>query len=277
MVLYKLHDFDPNYRDSFNGDDIKGMDVYSSVSNEKIGTVNDGLVDEAGRFRYLIVDTGFWIFGKKVLLPIGNARIDYNDRRVSANMSKQQAEALPNVSDLERVDYDQEEATRNIYRAPANIATTAESTPRNYNHESYNYEQHDAPLYNLNERNHQRLKLYEERLVASKKRVKTGEVTVGKRVETEAAHVEIPLQKEQVVVEHIPTSQSKAGTTVGREAFQEGEVARMEVYEEVPDIQKEAFVREEVQVRKETEQETAKADETVRRERLDVDRERRST
>ena len=45
------------------------------------------------------------------------------------------------------------------------------------------------------------LKLYQERLVADKHREKTGEVTVGKRVETETARVSVPIEKERVVVE----------------------------------------------------------------------------
>jgi len=39
------------------------MGVYTDT-DEKIGTVNDALVDEEGHFRYFIVDLGFWIFGK---------------------------------------------------------------------------------------------------------------------------------------------------------------------------------------------------------------------
>lgn len=65
MVLYKLEDFDTDYQTSFDGDDIKGYDVYSDRNDEKIGTVNNILVDEAGSFRYLVVDTGFWILVSK--------------------------------------------------------------------------------------------------------------------------------------------------------------------------------------------------------------------
>jgi len=53
--------------------------------------------------------------------------------------------------------------------------------------------------------------------------------------------------------------------------FQEGEVARVELYEETANIGKEIFVREEVSVRKEVERETVEAKETLRREELEVD------
>jgi uncharacterized protein (TIGR02271 family) len=45
----------------------------------------------------------------------------------------------------------------------------------------------------------------------------------------------------------------------------------MEVYEETADIQKQAFVREEVNVRKEVAHDTVEATETLRREELQVD------
>ena len=82
--LYKLEDFDPDYQDTFQGNDIKGLGVYTETTNEKIGIISDVLVDEEGHFRYLVVDLGFWIFGKKVLLPVGRSRIDYNADRVYA-------------------------------------------------------------------------------------------------------------------------------------------------------------------------------------------------
>ena len=49
----------------------------------------------------------------------------------------------------------------------------------------------------------------------------------------------------------------------------------MEVYEETADIQKQAFVREEVNIRKEVEMETVEATEILRREELDVKTEER--
>jgi uncharacterized protein (TIGR02271 family) len=45
----------------------------------------------------------------------------------------------------------------------------------------------------------------------------------------------------------------------------------MDIYEETPDIRKEAVLREEVSIRKEVEQDTVNAEETVRREELDLD------
>ncbi|MBC1218985.1 DUF2382 domain-containing protein [Nostoc sp. UCD121] len=288
MVLYKLEDFEPNYRDTFEGKEINGLGVYTQGTDEKIGTVSDVLVDEEGHFRYLVVDLGFWIFGKKVLLPIGRARIDYNvDRVYTIGLTREQAEDLPEFSERQALDYDYEERVRGVYRQPANYTSSLDAsapveasipvdttyqpatTAPTYNRDSYNYE-HEPSLFGLNEQDHQTLRLYEERLIASKRRQKTGEVSIGKHVETETARVAVPVERERVVIERV--TPADAGTAVsGREAdFREGEVARLEIHEETPDVRKEAFLREEVRVRKVVDQDTVETQETVRREELDV-------
>lgn len=277
MPLVKLEDFYPNHQEGVSDgrSEIKNFDVYAQ-GDEKVGSVNDILVDDqTGKFRYLVVDTGFWIFGKKVLLPVGIANINYTDRRVDAQgLTKSQVEDLPNLNDLEKIDYEYEEQVRDTYRPLAN--NTAGATPaatnatnaRDYDRNTYNYDR-DPALYNLDRENQQGLKLYQERLIADKHRRKTGEVAVGKRVETQTSHVSVPVEKERVVIERT-TPTGSAAVDPGH-TFQEGEVARMEVYEETPDIRKEAFVREEVRVRKVAERDTVNAEETVRHEELDID------
>jgi uncharacterized protein (TIGR02271 family) len=300
MALYKIKDFYPDYRDLFGDHDILGYDLYSG--DEKVGSVDDLLVDEDGKFRYLVIGTGVWIFGKKVLLPIGRARMDYSNRRVYADtLTRDQVENLPEFKEDDVVDYEQEERVRGVYRptaattmtpgdvpvdastsmgatAPLTGSTVDQTVDRpvgtaaSYDRDTYRYD-YDPDLYNLNEQNHQHLRLYEERLVANKTRMRTGEVRVGKHVETENAHVSVPVERERVVIDrHAPTD-ARATTTPGADAFNEGEVARVEVYEETPDIRKETFVREEVDVRKEVDRETVEVDERLRKERLDVDSE----
>lgn len=258
MALHKIKDFDPDYRDYSGNDDIVGFDLYSG--NDKVGSVDDVLVDDEGEFRYLVVHTGLWVLGKQVLLPIGSARVEFKDRRVYAkNLTKAQVERLPEYNENNLVDFDHEEQVRDVYRP----ATTTAAYDRN----SYGYDR-DPDLYKLNDTDHQSLRLYQERLVASKTRRKSGEVTVGKHIETETARVSVPIEKERIVIERTPgTGQA---VVPGASDFVEGEVARMEVYEEVPDVHKEAFVREEIRVTKVVDRETVTAEEQVRREELDL-------
>lgn len=296
MALYKIEDYNPNYRqEAFDGGDVKGLDVYAGRTNEKIGTIHDVLVDETGRFRYLVIDTGFWIFGKKVLLPVGRCRVDAGAKRVYAMglATKEQAESLPEYDDTMTVDYDYEERVRGVYRSPtAEQSVPVEMTPPveavggvrrtqpttqrpvptptpvNYTRETYTYDREPA-MYEMNNRDHEKLRLYEERLVASKSRRKTGEVAIGKRVETQTASASVPVEKERLIIQR---ESPDAGTRVtpGEANFREGEVARVEVYEEDADIRKQAFVREEVNIRKEVKQDTVDTQERLRREELEV-------
>jgi uncharacterized protein (TIGR02271 family) len=275
MALVKLGDFYPDYREQDSDiDDIKSFDVYAHA-DDKVGSVYDVLVDEqTGKLRYFVVDTGFWVFGKKVLLPVGLANVDYNDRRIYVNgLSKEQIESLPNYDNLERVDYDYEEQVRGTYRpmvaSAAPAAPAADLTQPTYDRNTYDYE-HEPSLYNVSDRDNQNLKLYEERLIADKQRRKTGEVAIGKHIETETARVAVPVEKERVVIERTTPTNTRP-VNPGEADFREGEVARMEIYEETPDIHKEAVVREEVRVKKVVDHETAEATETIRREELDVD------
>jgi len=299
MTLVKFKEAYPDYRNNFGDSDAIPFDSFNvySQNDEQIGSVKDALIDEQeGRFRYLIVDTGFWVFGKKVLLPIGMARFDYDARRIYIDgLTKEQVENLPEFTDDLKVDQDYEERVRTAYRPLAAqpgtqpvdagtqpltgasamgtsaVGTSAvDNTPYSYDRDTYSYDR-DHALYNRSEIEDQPLRLYEERLVANKSRVKTGEVAVGKHVETETARVSVPVEKERVVVERTAPTDATRAAAVGEHDFREGEVARMEVYEETPDIRKEAVVREDVRIHKEIDRETVEAQEQVRREELDID------
>lgn len=275
MALFKIEDFNPNYRqEAFGGEEIKGIEVYTGNTDEKIGTIHNILVDETGRFRYLVIDMGFWIFGKKVLLPVGRCYIDVDAQRINAIglFSKEQAEKLPEYDDDITVNYDYEERVRDIYRT-SNVEASApveKSLPVEASGIiNYSYEQ-EPEMYDMNEQNHHKLKLYEEKLVANKHRQLAGEVSIGKRVETKTVTASVPVEKERIVIERTtPENIGKVVTPTDTD-FRSGEVARMEVYQETVDIQKQAFVREEVNIKKEVQQDSIEAQDTIRREELEV-------
>ncbi len=277
MTLYKLDEFYPNYKEElFDGDDIKGLDVYAGRSDDKIGSIENALVDEQGRFRYFVIDTGFWIFGKKVLLPVGKCHIDAKAKRINAIgiIHKKQIEDLPEYHESKTPDRKHEEQVKRVYNSPVmksleepninlipspSISSPVETSSRP------NYEYHQEPdLYNLDTDNHQTLKLYEERLVTNKKRQQTGEVVLAKHVETQIASISLPLEKDRIVIER-STPTNRNATAAKDVSFQEGELVRMKVYEETANVHKEAFVREEVTIKKEVDVDTIKAQETLRR------------
>lgn len=280
MTLYKIDEFDSRDLENFGNEDIKGFDVYSDINHEKVGIVKNILVDEVGRFRYLLIDTYAWIPGKEVLIPIGRSRIDSEAKRVYAiGLTQKKVEDLPEFSNDLKIDREYEEWVRQVYRNGASdLSRPVEpSTPLIYHHPSadaydrapYTYEQ-EPMLYSMNEQDHQTLKLYEERLISLKNRVKTGEVTVRKSIETDQAQISVPVERERVAIERVNSSEVGSVVPPGDVDFQATEVIRIELYEETAEIHKEAFVREEVRLKKVVERDTITAEEPLRREELEV-------
>jgi uncharacterized protein (TIGR02271 family) len=113
-----------------------------------------------------------------------------------------------------------------------------------------------------------KIRLYEERLMINKQRHKVGEVSIGKHVETETARVAVPVERERIVIERRAANDTPVNS--GTADFTGAETVHLEAYEEKANIQKQAFVREEVNVHKEVEQNTVDARGTIRREELEI-------
>lgn len=76
------------------GYDLRGREVRTELDDEKVGKVEDVLVDDTGSPRYLDVDLGF--MKKHVLLPVGHARADAERNVVRVRgMVKEDFEAIP--------------------------------------------------------------------------------------------------------------------------------------------------------------------------------------
>jgi len=81
------------------------VDTHADISGFGVEAVDGsiGKVDEAtydvGR-SYIVVDTGPWIFGKKVMLPAGVVRgIDETEEKVFVNRTKEQIKHAPEYDD----------------------------------------------------------------------------------------------------------------------------------------------------------------------------------
>ena len=85
------------YRDTLSSDldavsNLVGYDV--EASDGHIGKI-DQASEETSR-QYVVVDTGFWIFGKKRLIPAGVvSRIDHENRTVHVSMTKEEIKQAP--------------------------------------------------------------------------------------------------------------------------------------------------------------------------------------
>ncbi|MEV7265318.1 PRC-barrel domain-containing protein [Micromonospora aurantiaca] len=72
--------------------DLTGYRV--EATDGRIGSVDEA--NEDADARYLVVDTGPWIFGKKVLLPAGTvAQVDHLERVVHVDRTREQVKESP--------------------------------------------------------------------------------------------------------------------------------------------------------------------------------------
>lgn len=91
--------------DAWIGNALVGLTV--EAADGEIGTVDEASDDAAGN--WIVVDTGNWIFGKKVLLPAGTVeRVDFDAERVFVNRTKDEIETAP--------DYDEDRLDDDAYR-----------------------------------------------------------------------------------------------------------------------------------------------------------------
>jgi hypothetical protein len=78
--------------------DVAGYDV--EATDGSIGRIDEATYQEGSSC--LVIDTGFWIFGKKRMIPAGVVqRVDPENKKVFVSMSKEQIKAAP--------DYDAEQ------------------------------------------------------------------------------------------------------------------------------------------------------------------------
>jgi hypothetical protein len=87
--------------DPSSGREIAGYEV--EAMDGSIGKVDAATYDVSGS--YVVVDTGPWIFGKKVMLPAGVIeRIDEADERVFVNRTKDQIKSAPELDETRIAD-----------------------------------------------------------------------------------------------------------------------------------------------------------------------------
>jgi hypothetical protein len=88
--------------------DLTGFDV--EALDGSIGKVDEATQDVGES--YVVVDTGVWIFGKKVLLPAGLIeRVDRDEEKVWINRAKDEIENAP---EFEKDNYESDEYRSSI-------------------------------------------------------------------------------------------------------------------------------------------------------------------
>jgi uncharacterized protein (TIGR02271 family) len=220
---------------SDNDSDVRGWDVMSS-DNRKIGEVEELLVDtEARRVRYLAVslDRPGASQGGHVLIPVESVRLsDRNQRVLLDSVSGSDVSSLP-AYDFNSFNRGDEAG----FRPPNDTEREA------------------------------RVTVSEEELAVGKRRVAAGEVGIEKHVETERVQQRVPVTREEVTVERRPVSAASSGAA----RIEEDEI-RVPLTQEEVIVEKRVVPKEELVIKKHQVQDEKLVEETVRRERAEVNR-----
>ncbi len=92
------------------GQDLTGLSV--EATDGSIGHVDEA-TNSVGA-SYLVVDTGLWIFGKKVMLPAGVInRVDTKEGKVYVSCSKDQVKGSPELDEKRGEDNTYRDTYRN--------------------------------------------------------------------------------------------------------------------------------------------------------------------
>jgi hypothetical protein len=83
--------------------DLTGFDV--EATDGHIGKIDEATYESGSGM--MVVDTGFWIFGKKRMIPAGTVTdIDLDDRSVRVSLTKDQIKSAPDYDEARRDDAD---------------------------------------------------------------------------------------------------------------------------------------------------------------------------
>jgi hypothetical protein len=109
LWIYRLDVFTPD-DSGRTSPDLTGYEVVTTDA-QKIGKVDEA-TNEAGS-SWIVVDTGFWIFGKKRMMPAGAIEsVDFDEHRLHVVYSKDDVNDAP--------DYDKAREFQDAYRKEMN-------------------------------------------------------------------------------------------------------------------------------------------------------------
>ena len=96
--------FDPwRYRDTAGVADVDLVGYRVHATDGGVGKV-DGASHDVNS-SYLVVDTGPWVFGKKVMLPAGTvSHVDHDERTVYVDRNRDQIKAAPEYDETADTD-----------------------------------------------------------------------------------------------------------------------------------------------------------------------------
>lgn len=250
--------------------DIRGWAV-KNESGSKIGEVDELIFDEQSlKVRYLVLDfhgNELDIDNREVLVPIGIAELHQDDDDVILPaVTTAQLRALPEYSE-ERFDSEHEMSTRNVFGGLGAGELTSTADGDFYSHPHFNDDNLQRNRRNvMNNESDTTIPILKEELKIGKREVETGGVRLRSRVVENEVSKDINLRKETVKVER-----NSVDRTANENDFTAAQIEERE-YDEVPVVNKEARVVEEISLGKDVNEREETVRDTVRNTEVDIDR-----
>jgi uncharacterized protein (TIGR02271 family) len=228
-------------------------------NGDNVGTIEDLYADGAtGAPEWVAISTG--MFGRKVsFAPIRGADAVGDDLRL--NVSKDQVKDAPNVEPDGHLDPSEEAALYQHYGRRTEYDGYTDTDPNGRDTSGPTTD--DA------------MTRSEEELQVDKRTREAGRARLRKYVVTEDVNVTVPVQREEVRVEREPITDANRDAAMSGPDISEEEHETVLTEEEVV-VSKQAVPKERVRLTKDTVADEQQVSETVRKEQIDVEGDRKS-
>lgn len=261
------------YKIADNQPDIKNWKIVDT-SGRKVGKVKDLLFDEEARkVRYIVTNlkNGDLVpDDRRVLIPIGKARLNTNSDRVEVpSITTEHLAALPDYRSADAITQEDEYAIRNSFSKEPVAADTYDRN-KFYEHEDFDEDHFYNEDYNRTEnaKRSEKVDVVEEDLEVGKREVQTGGARIKSRIVERPVEERVNLKEEHVKVKRNPVDRPADKSDL--ENYQEKTIEETESAE-VPVVNKEARVKEEISLEKEVENKEEVIRDDVRHTEVDVE------
>ena len=241
--------------------DLSGFSVLDR-DNKKIGTADEVWEDDSGQPAYLSVKTGWLGLGRSHFIPLHEAEVNRSARSIRLPYGEEAIKNAPDFESESDIDSGRESALYEYYGTRGRNASGQPA--RDWRPGSRSGESDDRSGDSAS------IELKEETLNVGKHEVDAGGVRLRKVIRTEIVNRPVELAHEEIEIERVRPSDPDSPRD---RDFREDDVF-IPLRREVADISKSARVTEEIRARKKTETERQDYSEELRKEDIEIERER---
>lgn len=266
---YKVADGNPN---------IKNWDVKDG-SGRTFGKVDELIFNPASRkVRYMVLDlkgNEFSLDSRHVLIPIGKATLhEKDDDVILSGIRAEQLNGLPAYEKDKDITPAYEKDIRNHFSGTTAAGATTTTTDEHhddsfYEHDDFNEDRFYGKRRSQGSSGSESIPIIEENVEIGKRKEETGGAKIHKKVEEHDVEENVRLKEEHVDVNRKPVD--RKATDKDLETFQEGEQNIRET-KEVPVVNKEARVVEEVEINKEVTEDEKTIRDTEKKTKVDTEK-----